>query len=180
MNWSVVAIVGLLAAAAQTTLASRVAIGAIRPDWLLVLTVFFGLYGRRREALICGWALGVLADLLSIERPGVMSAAYAFSALAANGIRDAVYLRNAATHFAVTALIGVFVYAGLTLYRAAVFPLPMGASIRAVLSDAGHVVYSCAWAIPIDAILLRLAAILGLRVSRAPDSNPPRRRGPHV
>lgn len=172
MNVSAIVLVGLLAAVAQTAVAPRLAVFDAAPDGLLVLTVFLALYGRRGEALVCGWTLGLLADFLSIERPGVLSAGYALAALAASAMRDAVYLRSAATHCVVTILIGVMLHAGLAVRHWTHHSASATTIAQTLLSDAVRVVLSGIWAVPINAVLLTLAPILGLRaVRRFPRSN---------
>ena len=73
-------LLAVLALTLQSAIAPRLAIFGVRPDWILVLVVFFALHGRRRDAVIAGWSLGMCADLMSIERVGLLALSYALAA----------------------------------------------------------------------------------------------------
>lgn len=136
----------------QTTLASQVGIWDVRPDWLLVLVVFFSLYSTRVDAAIAGWVIGLAADMTSVERVGLSSMTYLVAALMVNSVRDMVFLRNAGTHFVVTLSAGLMVQLVISLYRAwrlaAYEPWQ-----HLALEGALVALYSAFWAIPIHSAL---------------------------
>lgn len=137
----------------------------VKPDWVFVLVVFFSLYSRRRDAYLSGWILGITADLMSIERLGLLSMGYTLTAVMINAIRNLVFLKRGVTHFAVTLGGALFLQAGLAGYRAVTFPdsTPLGVVL---LEGAATAVYTALWAVPIHHILLKFSTGLGLHTSR--------------
>ncbi|MEE9297010.1 MAG: rod shape-determining protein MreD [Phycisphaerae bacterium] len=166
MRWSTFAAVAILGLILQTTLAPRLAVGGVRPDWVFVLVVFFGLYGARRDAWLAGWVLGLGADLASIERMGLFAIAYCLVAVVVNAVRDMVFLKNPATHFSVTLAAGLLLQAGLLGYRAVVYPNSMTLRHPAVLQAGCVALYTALWAILIHHLMLKASQPLGLRTSR--------------
>ena len=73
MRWLGFAICAGLALTLQTTVAWRLEIRGARPDWMLVLAVFFVLHARTLDALIGAWLLGALMDNYSMARFGLLS-----------------------------------------------------------------------------------------------------------
>ena len=103
----------------QSVLAPRVEVWGARADWLLVVVTYLGLFAPRREAVVIAWAIGLGADLLTVERLGLLSMSYGTAAISVASIREYVYRRQAWTQFGVTLAAGFlvrtvwFVYAGL-------------------------------------------------------------------
>ena len=54
MRWLGFAICAVMGLTLQTTVAWRFEIGGARPDWMLVLVVFFALHTRSEEGLLAG------------------------------------------------------------------------------------------------------------------------------
>ena len=122
MRWSVFAGCAAAGLILQTTVAARTAIADVRPDWVFVLVVFFGLYAPRIDACLAGWVLGLGMDLLSVERLGLLATAYCVTAVIVNLIRDLVFLKHAGTHFVVTLVAALLLQAGLAGYRLLLYP----------------------------------------------------------
>ncbi|MEK6799159.1 MAG: rod shape-determining protein MreD [Planctomycetota bacterium] len=162
MSWLAFAIVAALTLAAQSTVAPRLEIGPARPEWTLVIVVFYALHAPRREALIAAWILGAAADLLTIERYGVLSFSYLLAAGAVVLVREALVRADSLAHVGVTfAVVGLIQAAWLayaSLAHAAVGGFT-GAAIAACLFSAA---YTSLWALVIDRVLLASWRALGL------------------
>ncbi len=166
MRWLTFLVCAGMVLVLQTTLAGWASIMGVRPDWVLALAVFFGLYARRGDAFVAGWVLGLGADLLSVERLGLLAIAYCVAALLANSIRDLVFLKNAVTHFWVTLLVGVIVHTGLSVYRVAVYSGGAGGLGRALVEGVLVSLYTAGWAVLIHHVLLKGSRAFGLHTSR--------------
>ena len=81
MRWLTFGILGVVFIVMQSTLAPRMEILGARPDFLLVLVVFFGMHGKLPDVAVGAWLLGFVADLMSIERLGLMAFSYMLTAL---------------------------------------------------------------------------------------------------
>ena len=163
MRWLGFAICAVLALTLQTTLAWRVEIRGVRPDWLLVLAVFFALHARSMDALIGAWLLGAAADVMSIERFGLMSGAYAVATLMIYSVREYVFRDNPVTHFMATFVAAVAVGTLEALYR---FVVGRGAFTGAMSAGGGIVLaaaYTAAWAPLLHYVLLKFPDLLGIR-----------------
>lgn len=165
MRWLTFVLCAVIGIILQTTLASRLAVFHVKPDWMFVLTVFFALYSTRRDAVLAGWILGLLVDLTSVERLGLMSAAFALTAMLVNAVRHLVFLKNSLTHFMVTVGAGLVLHAALSAYHVGVYAPGPGAW-RAVLLERGmHVIYTGLWALPVHHCLLKCTRWLQLDTS---------------
>ncbi len=63
MRWVRFAVLIVVAAVLQASLADVVAIKNIKPDFLLILVVFFAIYCNTFDAIITSFAIGFAADL---------------------------------------------------------------------------------------------------------------------
>ena len=166
MRWLTFAACAAVALILQTTLARRTALFHVRPDWVFAVVVFFALYCRRPDAYVAGWALGLAADLMSIERLGLLAVGYTLAAVMINAVRDLVFLKSPVTHFAVTLASALVLNAALAGYRILAYPVA-AREWAAVLADgAATAVYTAVWAVPIHQILLKFSSGFGLHTSR--------------
>ena len=115
MKPAAICLIVILAVVFQTTLAPAMEIAGIRPDWVLAVAVFFGLYAPRAEAVVVGWALGISVDMMSIERMGLLALTFAATVFLVNSVRDYLFLRTAVTHLTVTLCAGLFAGAVMKL-----------------------------------------------------------------
>ena len=166
MRWLGFAICAGLALTLQTTVAWRLEIRGARPDWMLVLAVFFVLHARTLDALIGAWLLGALMDNYSMARFGLLSGCYVLSTLAIYAVRDSVFRDNPLTHFVVTFVPAAAVGAMMAVYRMAA-----GGEVHSsVLAAAGSILfgalYTAVWAPPLHHLLLKFQGGLGLRSPR--------------
>jgi rod shape-determining protein MreD len=69
MNWVGFAVLVYLTTVVQTSVAPFLAVHSIRPDFLVIVAVFFGLYARAADAMLGCWIIGLLIDLSSLSHP---------------------------------------------------------------------------------------------------------------
>ncbi|MHC4090652.1 MAG: rod shape-determining protein MreD [Planctomycetota bacterium] len=161
MRWLTFGLLVILAVSFQTTVAPRIAWQGLSPDWVLVLVVFYCLHARLDHALLAGWVAGAAADLMTVERFGLISLSYGLVALLVCWVRDLLFTRHPLTHFTVTLCAALFVQVLWTVYRVMV-GLPVGSPLHL----AGSSLYTALWAPPLHALLLKAPRLLGLRPPR--------------
>jgi len=165
MRWLAFAVCAVVGIILQTTVADHLAISHVKPDWMFVLAVFFGLYSSRRDAVLAGWILGLLVDLTSVERFGLMSGAFALAALLVNAVRHVVFLKNAVTHFIVTVCAGLILQAALSGYHVFTYASADGGWSELLLERTVHALYTGLWALPVHHGLLKCTRWLRLDTS---------------
>ena len=109
MRWLTFIILAIVAVSLQATVAGRVSWFGARPDWVLVLVVFYALHARADDAMPAAWVVGALADLMTIERFGLLALCYGLTAMVVCGVRDLVFTGHPLTQFGVTLACGVMV-----------------------------------------------------------------------
>ena len=116
MRWLTFMLLVVVLLTAQTTLAPRLALIGARPDWLLIVIVFFALHAPAQDAVIGAWIIGGCADLMTIERPGLLALSYTLVAMAVTPIREYLFRYRALTRFVVTLLSCLLIRVGWTAY----------------------------------------------------------------
>ena len=172
MRWLTFVILAVVATTLQVTVAPRLAFHGARLDCILILVVFYALYGPSEHAILAGWLGGALADVMTIERFGLLSLSYALTGALVVSIRDALFIRHPLTHFSVTLAGGVLVQAMWAAYRLIV-GLPVGPLVPLLLACAGSAVV----AVPAHRALLTLPGLLGFRVGKHSGAYSPGARG---
>ena len=152
----------------QSTIAVRVEFFGARPDWLLVLVVFFAMHARMPDAAVGAWFIGAGADLMTVERPGLMAMTYLLAAVLVASAREYFFRYRSVTQFGVTLAVCLLVRTGWCVYRGLLYDA--GGSI--VLDVAVDVVlaslYTALWAPPLHKGLLAIAPYLGIHRPRYP------------
>lgn len=166
MRWISFAIVAVICLTLHTTLAQRLAIWGAWPDAILVMVVFFGMHAKRWDAVIAGWTLGIMGDLASMERFGLLSLTYALVALAVQSSRDWMFRYHPLTHFSVTFVAGLVTQCVFWLYTALTTDSAVGQSWSGAAGPFGIAFYSGLCALPVHAVLLRMSHGLGLDAPR--------------
>lgn len=166
MRWFVFFMLLMVLLTLQTTLATRLAWMGVRPDWLLILVVFIAFHADRRDAVIAGWCVGFCADLMSIERLGVIALTYSLIALAIVSTRDALFRYRWTTHVLVTFLACILVRTAWTAYRTTMYDTD-----DSLMSDLGVNVlavslYTALWAPLFHSTLQRMGKWLGFKMPR--------------
>jgi cell shape-determining protein MreD len=75
MRWILLPPAVYLAAVAQTTFHRYVVVGAVAPDWLVIVAMMWMLWGRGRHDFLIAGAIGLFADAIAPGRPGFGAAA---------------------------------------------------------------------------------------------------------
>ena len=166
MNWVVYALVLCMLLVAQTTIAPHVALLGSAPNWLLTFVVFLGLFAPAREALIGAFAAGVAADLLSIERFGVLALGYILAAYLVLSIRDYVFRQSTTTQFVVTMAVCLILQFGWMLYHRVVYSGGPSIALEIVRDVFFHAVYTAVWSVPLHRILMGMCGALGIATPR--------------
>lgn len=162
MKWGPFIILALIALVLQTSVASWVQIHSVRPDLLLVLAVFYALWGPWPEGAIAAWLLGLLADLHSLDRIGLHALCFGLAALAIVYVRQVVFRDHAVTQIAITFVFAVLVHLLAGAYRSWGGSGEAGVFTPALLTG----VYTAIVAPYVHWLLLRLGRWTGLRPSR--------------
>lgn len=162
MRWLTFSLLAAVVLTLQSTIAPRVEVLGARPDWLLVIVVFFSLYAPRREAIISAWIVGMAADLMTVERLGLLALSYALVAVGITSIREHLFRYRAATQFVVTLVVCLLLRAAWLAYRRMSYDMaePFLADLTVdVLTGA---IYTAVWAPVLHKGLLRMSGMLGL------------------
>ncbi|MCP4245596.1 MAG: rod shape-determining protein MreD [bacterium] len=157
MRWLTFAILAILVVSLQATVMPRTELFGARADLVLVLTVFYALHVRREEAMLAGWMVGALADVMTLERFGLLALSYGLAAAAVGQVRDLLFGRHPLTHFSVTLLAALLLQVAWALYRV-VLGLP-GGSVGLAL---GSCAYTAFWAVGVHMMLLQAPRLLGI------------------
>ena len=162
MRWAVYIVVLAVLLTMQSAIAPIVSIRGVRPDWLLAGAVFLGLYVKPREAIVSAWVLGLCADLLTVERPGLVSLSYMLVAAAVSAAREYVFRYWILTQFAMTLAMALCVQTAWMIYRRILYtpalPVLPDWFYGAVLTS----LYTAAWAPVLHKILLGLSGAFGI------------------
>lgn len=166
MRWLTFVICAVAVVTLQVTIAPRVEYLGARPDWILVLAVFFALNGRSVDVLIGAWVLGATADLFTVERFGLLALSYALAALLVYGVREYLFREHPLTQFSVTFAACLAIHIGLVIYRFGVFGLSSGSLGVLAREPLLASLYTGLSALPVHFVLLRLHGLLGVMPAR--------------
>lgn len=158
--------IALLAIALQTTLAPRIEIRTVRPDWLLLLAVYLALHAPRRQAVVVAWTLGFLAELLTLERMGWISASYALAGWSLATLRDALTAESIVTEIVAAVVIGFVVFGAWSTIRALVDGAAAGGVLQGWAEALARAVYTALSMVPLH--LLHRTTALMLAFFRTP------------
>ncbi len=166
MKWLALTIAIVGCVVLHTTLGPRLAIGRVRPDLLVVLVVFIAMHVRGVDVIAWACMLGMLADLQSIERFGILALSYSAAAALVYALRSHVFRSHPLAHFAMTFCAGCIVQVLLLLYYVLVVGVGGGSWSSQLLLGVGIAMYSAALAPAVHALLLRAAPWVGVDVPR--------------
>jgi len=165
MRWAAfvpwLAILGA-ALVAQTALAPALSIWGARPDWVLIIVVFFALHASQMDAVALGWLTGLAADLLSVERCGLLAGSYLLVAATVVSIREYLFVRQATTQALLCFALAAITQLLWLVYRRVMYDFPesvVGDFSSSVLLSA---VYTGLFAPLIHQPLVRVLKPLGL------------------
>lgn len=166
MRWLTFAILTVLVLTLQAAIAPRLELFSARPDFLLIVVVFLGLYAPSRDAIAAGWVLGVCADLMTIERFGVVALSYGLTAMMVTSLREYLFRYRVVTQTIVTLSACLLVRTAWTTYYHLLYQArgPMLADwlIDGVIASA----YTAALAPFVFRVLHRMSRPLGIHRPR--------------
>lgn len=157
---------GTLLLALQAGLAPRLELWGARPDWLLAAVIFFALHVQGGSAAVGAWCLGFSADLMTLERPGLLAITYTVTALLVTSLREYVFRMSVTAQFAVTFATGVLIRSAWLAYRHAAFDWERGWISEWSSDVLWGAAYTAAFAPPIHRLLTRLGRQMGMRFPR--------------
>ena len=162
MNWIAVVVLNAIVVAIQAAFAPHFAVRGIRPDWIIVMAVFWGLYGRGWQGVIAAWILGAIADLMTIEHFGLQMLSYPLAGALVTTVRLEVFRYRWSAQFFLTLLASFLLRIAWMIYVSWRFG-QLGRMIPGWFAEAAFSsVYSAAWAPLIHSVLLRRASWFGL------------------
>ena len=146
----------------QSSVAPRLELVGARPDWLLLVVVFLALHARASDAVIGAWIIGVCADLMTVERLGLIALSYGLVATVVVSVRDYLFRYRMVTQFVVTLAACLLVRVAWTVYHHTLYgpagPLLVNLTMDVLLAS----IYTAAFAPPLHRGLLRMSRTLGL------------------
>jgi rod shape-determining protein MreD len=168
MRWLTFAICAVIVITLQASIAPRLEWRGVRPDWVLVLVVFFALNGRSIDVLLGAWILGALVDLLTLPSTiGLYSLSYSLAALVVYSVREYLFREHAITYVAVTFVIGLVLQFVWGVNRMITLPSEAGAFAVVIREPVTAAVMTALWAIPAHIVLLPFNRALGLMSARS-------------
>lgn len=162
MRWATYVVLAAVLLTMQSAMAPLIAIRGVRPDWLLVGAVFLGLYVKPSHAVVAAWILGLCADLLTVERPGLISFSYMLVAAAVSSVREYVFRYWALTQFTLTLVLTLFVQTLWMVYRRTMYAPPTPIWSDWFFYAVPTSLYTAAWAPILHRLLLQLSGLLGI------------------
>ena len=167
MQWVGFGILGLTTILLQVRVGPLLEWHGMRPDWVLVLIVFYTLHTRGLGAVAGAGMLGLAMDLQSLERLGLVALSYTVAALVVVEVRGSVVPRSLSSQTIVTLFPAICVQAIWLIYRGVVHGGSTSGWLAMILSAAGAAVYTAAFAPLLHSALLAVSKPLGLRVRRS-------------
>ncbi len=166
MRWIPFLLLAVVVLTLQTAVAPRLELFGARPDWLLVVVVFFALHAPPRDAAIAAWIAGGCADLMTIERLGLLALSYLLVAVAVTSVREVLFRSQGVTRFLVTLAAGLLLRLAWTVYRGVLYGPPDSLLADLAIGVVMASVYTAAWAPPVHMLLSRMSRAFGLRRPR--------------
>ena len=167
MQWVFFLVLGVVALTLQSALAPHLALLGSRPDWLLAIVVFVALRARPFDAIAGAWVLGAGADLMTVERFGLLALSYGTVAVLVSSVRELLFCHRVGTQFAVTCLASLLLQGVWLIYRHVLYdpaaPLLLELAEAVLLGS----IYTALWAPLWHKLLSPLIPLLGMpRVGR--------------
>ncbi len=162
MRWLAFLLCAAVALALQSALAPYAELFGVRPDWILVVVVFFALYARATDAAIGAWIIGFGADLMTIERIGLMALTYTVAAMFITSIRDYLFCYRPETQFIVTLITCLCIRVCWFFYRRVLYDPAESVVLDLLLQVVAVSIYTAAWALLIHRLLSPMSRLWGV------------------
>ncbi len=166
MKWFPFALVSLTLLALESAVAPRVALFGAQPDWLLVAVVFFALHVPARDAVVGAWVIGLGADLMTLERLGLIALTYLAVAVVVVNVREFVFKFGRTTQFLVTLLACLSVRALWLTYHRALYDQAGSVWLDVLCGVLVTSLYTAAWAPLFHSGMLKMGKAVGIAVPR--------------
>ena len=112
--------------------------------------------------MLACWIIGLSADLMSIERLGLLALSYVLIASFVGSVREYLFRHHALTQFVVTFLCALFVQFGWLIYRRLMYAIDESLLVDLARTLLLAPLYTAIWAPPFHRILWSVASPLGL------------------
>ena len=166
MRWVTFMLVVVALLTVQSTVAPRLSLIGARPDWLLVAVVVLALHAPARDAAIGAWIIGACADLMTIERFGLIALTYLLVAMIVTSVREFLFRHRWRTQVIVTLAVCLLVRSAWLVYFHLVYA-PAGSVLGDWLIEVLLVsIYTAAWTPLFNRGFLRMARALGVAMPR--------------
>ena len=162
MRWVTFMVFVVFALTLQVAVAPRLSLFGQRPDWLLVVVVFFALYAKPYDAVIGAGIVGIGADLMTIERLGLLTLSYALAAVLVLSIREYLFRYQSITQFVVTVFTCMLLQLGWLIYRRILYEPISFLPIEFLTCVIWSSLYTACWALPIHKAMMRLSRWFGI------------------
>ena len=116
MRWFSYIILAYLAVALQIGLGPFVEYRGAAPNLVLLTVIFIAVNAPRDPALLGGFVLGVMQDLVTQQQPGLYALSYALVALFVVSTQQVVYREHPLTHFSLALAGGLITATVLVLH----------------------------------------------------------------
>ena len=167
MRWLTFGILAVAVLTLEVTVAPLLEWHGARPQWLLMLAVFYALNGRSVDVLIGAWILGLLYELhTSPEYVGLFSLAFSLVALVVYGMREFLFREHPLTHFLVTFTACLLIQIVLDVHRVIEFGDSTGGFWDLAREALLTALVTALFALPVHFVLLRLHRTLGIMPAR--------------
>jgi rod shape-determining protein MreD len=92
----------------QSTLVQSLALGAVKPDFVLLLVIFFSLYKGPRQGMFYGIVVGLFVDALSGGVSGINSFVFGCLGFVSGLLKERVYINHLLTKLLIGLSAGIF------------------------------------------------------------------------
>jgi rod shape-determining protein MreD len=159
MRWLTFMLLAALMLTLQSTVAPHLALFGARPDLLLPVVVFFALHAPPRDAIVGGWLIGLCADLMSVERLGLIALSYVLVATGVVSVREHLFRYSHVTQFVVALLACFMVRVGWIVYCRVLYSVADSLLVDLMTNVLLVSVYTAAWAPLLHTALLRMSPV---------------------
>lgn len=166
MRWVLYLLLAIAVLTAQSTLSPHAELLGARPDWLLILVVFTALHARRSDAVLSAWLTGMAADLMTVERCGLIAMTYVLITMIIVAIRESLFRDRPLTQFLVTLAACAAVHCAWFIYRRILYRSVQPAFDDFVVGVLFVAAYTALWAPLIHGVLHRMRKLLGFSAPR--------------
>lgn len=162
MRWLTFLILAAVTLTLQSTLGVRLALFGARPDWILVVVVFFALHAPHRDAVLGATLIGFGADLMTLEPLGLLALSYGLVAMLVVSVREYLFRNESVTRFLLTLIVGLLLRLLWTIYHRAFYDPVASVFGELAIDVLVAAIYTAAWAPPAHALLTRMSRTFGL------------------